>query len=212
MLADRAASWSDHFGLTAAKTRLTTYRSRSTKPRPTAARRRVENRSRHPEHKRLIEERSIATANEEAARREVLERRTAHQEGEAQREFVPQCTTPHPLNSIAGLPSSWPTLLRLAAAPISGVRRIMLPARRSLQMINDILDLPRSNGQDRLPPEEVTLAIVRGGGPSFRGAGEGKVRMRPRGSDARRPAHRSARSKGAVQLLERDQVHAEAGA
>jgi PAS domain S-box-containing protein len=117
------------------------------------------------EHKRLLDERRIAAANEEAARREVLEvqNRRIQEAARLKSEFVSNMSHElrTPLNSIVGF-----------AELIADARFGPLPeryqqfalvmhssAQHLLQLINDILDLAKvESGKIDFQPEPVNLA------------------------------------------------------
>jgi PAS domain S-box-containing protein len=138
------------------------------------------------EHKRLIEERRIATANEEAARREVLEaqNRRIREAARLKSEFVANMSHElrTPLNSIVGFAELMADA-RFGSLPhrYQEFARIMhASAQHLLQLINDILDLAKvESGKIDFQPEEVNpsqivsevAAIVSGL------AAKGKVRM-----------------------------------
>jgi PAS domain S-box-containing protein len=121
------------------------------------------------EHKRLLDERRTATANEEAARREVLEaqNRRIQEAARLKSEFVANMSHElrTPLNSILGfaelmadekygpLPKKYQDFAKVMNSS----------AKHLLQLINDILDLAKvESGKIDFQPEPVDLAVVVG--------------------------------------------------
>ena len=119
------------------------------------------------EHKRLLEERRVSAANEEAARREVLEiqNRRIQEAARLKSEFVANMSHElrTPLNSLLGfaelladqrfgpLPSRYQEFGRIMHGS----------AQHLLQLINDILDLAKvESGKIELQPEPVELTRV----------------------------------------------------
>jgi PAS domain S-box-containing protein len=119
------------------------------------------------EQKRLIEERRRATANEEAARREVLEAQNRRMEEAARlkSEFVANMSHElrTPLNSIVGFTE---LIADARFGPLPERYRefaqvMHASAQHLLQLINDILDLAKvESGKVDLKPEAVDLAQV----------------------------------------------------
>ena len=121
------------------------------------------------ERKRLMDEQRTATANEESARREVLEgqNRRIQEAGRLKSEFVANMSHElrTPLNSIVGfaelmadarygpLPKKYQDFAKVMNAS----------AKHLLQLINDILDLAKvESGKIDFQPEPVDLAVVVG--------------------------------------------------
>jgi PAS domain S-box-containing protein len=121
------------------------------------------------EHKRLLDERRTATANEEAARLEVLEvqNRRIQEAARLKSEFVANMSHElrTPLNSIVGfaelmadekygpLPKKYQDFAKVMNSS----------AKHLLQLINDILDLAKvESGKIDFQPEPVDLAVVVG--------------------------------------------------
>jgi PAS domain S-box-containing protein len=120
-------------------------------------------------HKRLLEERRIAAANEEAARREVLEaqNRRIQEAARLKSEFVANMSHElrTPLNSIVGFAE---LMADQRFGPLPAKYRDFAQILRSsaqhlLQLINDILDLAKvDSGKIEFQPEPVDLpALVR---------------------------------------------------
>ncbi len=121
------------------------------------------------EYKRLVDERRIAAANEEAARREVLEaqNRRIQEAARLKSEFVANMSHElrTPLNSIVGfaeliadarfgpLPAKYQDFAQIMHAS----------AQHLLQLINDILDLAKvESGKIDFQPEPVDLSALAG--------------------------------------------------
>jgi PAS domain S-box-containing protein len=119
------------------------------------------------EHKRLLEERRTAAANEEAARREVLEaqNRRVQEASRLKSEFVANMSHElrTPLNSLVGF-SELMADARVGPLPeqYREFAQVMhTSALHLLQLINDILDLARvESGKIDLMPQEVDLSTV----------------------------------------------------
>jgi PAS domain S-box-containing protein len=119
------------------------------------------------EHKRLIEERRTAAANEEAARREVLEaqNRRIQEAARLKSEFVANMSHElrTPLNSIVGF-AELIADARFGPMPdkYRGFAQVMhSSAIHLLQLINDILDLAKvESGKVDFKPEAVNLAQI----------------------------------------------------
>jgi PAS domain S-box-containing protein len=119
------------------------------------------------EHKRLLDERRIAAANEEAARREVLEgqNRRIREAARLKSEFVANMSHElrTPLNSILGFAE---LIADARFGPLPGryqefANVLHSSAQHLLQLINDILDLAKvDSGKIDLQPEPVDLAQV----------------------------------------------------
>jgi len=116
------------------------------------------------EHKRLIDERRSATANEEAARREILEaqNRRVQEAARLKSEFVANMSHElrTPLNSIVGFAE---LIADARFGPLPGRYRefadvMHTSAQHLLQLINDILDLAKvESGKIDFQPERVDL-------------------------------------------------------
>jgi PAS domain S-box-containing protein len=119
------------------------------------------------EHKRLLEERSRSAANEEAARREMLEaqNRRMQEASRLKSEFVANMSHElrTPLNSIVGF-AELIADARFGPLPerYQGFARIMhASAQHLLQLINDILDLAKvESGRIDFRPEAVDLSAL----------------------------------------------------
>jgi PAS domain S-box-containing protein len=119
------------------------------------------------EHKRLLDERRIAAANEEAARREVLEsqNRRMQEASRLKSEFVANMSHElrTPLNSIVGFAE---LIADARFGPLAEryrefARVMHTSAHHLLQLINDILDLAKvESGKIDFRPEQVDLADV----------------------------------------------------
>jgi PAS domain S-box-containing protein len=116
------------------------------------------------EHKRLIDERRSATANEEAARREILEaqNRRVQEAARLKSEFVANMSHElrTPLNSIVGFAE---LIADARFGPLPGryqefAEVMHTSAQHLLQLINDILDLAKvESGKIDFQPERVDL-------------------------------------------------------
>ena len=121
------------------------------------------------EHKRLLDERRIAAANEEAARREVLEaqNRRIQEAARLKSEFVANMSHElrTPLNSIVGF-AELIADARFGPLPVKyqDFAQIMhASAQHLLQLINDILDLAKvESGKIDFQPEPVDLSALAG--------------------------------------------------
>jgi PAS domain S-box-containing protein len=119
------------------------------------------------EHKRLLEERRTAAANEEAARREVLEvqNRRIQEAARLKSEFVANMSHElrTPLNSIVGFAE---LIADARFGPLPGkyqdFAQIMhASAQHLLQLINDILDLAKvESGKIDFHPEPVDMSAL----------------------------------------------------
>jgi PAS domain S-box-containing protein len=119
------------------------------------------------EHKRLLDERRIAAANEEAARREALEaqNRRVQEAARLKSEFVANMSHElrTPLNSIVGF-AELIADARFGPLPVKyqDFAQIMhASAQHLLQLINDILDLAKvESGRIDFHPEAVDLSVA----------------------------------------------------
>jgi signal transduction histidine kinase len=119
------------------------------------------------EHKRLLEERQIAAANEEAARREALEaqNRRIQEAARLKSEFVANMSHElrTPLNSIIGF-AELIADARFGPLPVKYQEFATIlhrSAQHLLQLINDILDLAKvESGKIDFQPARVDLSVA----------------------------------------------------